>query len=100
MENMFAQPETTQADEGQSTQPQWKPVTVGEDEKVIDEAFVIRETRYGLFTAYLLSGRPMSTGGTYDAALVMTRWTLQCEQEGWPEGSVRVVGSAIVGGKL
>ena len=25
---------------------------------------------------------------------------LKCEQEGWPEGSVRVVGSGVVSGKL
>ena len=45
-------------------------------------------------------GRRMLSGGTKEAAVSMTRWHLKCEQEGWPEGSVRVVGTAYVGGKL
>jgi len=46
------------------------------------------------------TGNDFLTGGTYDAVLTMSRWHLKCEQEGWPEGSVRVVGRAIVDGKL
>ena len=67
----------------------------------IDDAFYIRETRYGLFTSVRKdTGNDFLTGGTYDAVLTMSRWHLKCEQEGRPEGSVRVVGRAVVDGKL
>jgi hypothetical protein len=46
------------------------------------------------------NGRKMLTGLGEDNVVTMTRWHLQCEQEGWPEGSVRVVNSGTVGGKL
>ena len=45
-------------------------------------------------------GRKMLTGLYEDNVIDMTRWHLKCEQEGWPEGSVRVVNSGVVGGKL
>ena len=42
----------------------------------------------------------MITGLDKDVVISMTRWHLKCEQEGWPEGSVRVVSDGIVGGNL
>ena len=33
----------------------------------------------------------MLTGLHKDNVIMMTRWHLKCEQEGWPEGSVRVL---------
>ena len=45
-------------------------------------------------------GRKMLTGGTREGVISMTHWHLKCEQEGTLEDYTRVVGSAIVGGKL
>jgi len=73
---------------------------VPDNAEIIDETFYVWETRFGLFTTMTTEGRPMLTGGTKQGVISMTRWHLKCEQDGWPEGSVRVVGSAEVGGKL
>lgn len=70
------------------------------DEELIDDLFVVRKTRYGLYSTTCKDGRTMLTGLDRDGVIMMTRWHLQCEQEGWPEGSVRVVNSGVVGGKL
>ena len=70
------------------------------DEVLIDDVFVIRETRYGLFTSTTKDGRAMLTGADRDNVEIMTRWHLKCEQEGWPEGSVSKARSATVSGKL
>ena len=70
------------------------------DEKLIDDVFVIRETRYGLFTSTTKEGRAVLTGADRDNVELMTRWHLKCEQEGWPEGSVSVGKSSSVGVKL
>ena len=75
-------------------------VVVPEGAELIDDVFYIWETRFGLYSTMTKQGRQMLTGGTKDGVISMTRWHLKCEQEGWPEGSVRVVGSAVVGGKL
>ena len=67
----------------------------------IDDAFYIYKTRFGLFTSVRKdTGKDFLTGGTYEAVLTMSRWHLKCEQEGTLELYSRVVGSAIVGGKL
>jgi len=66
----------------------------------IDDTFRVWETRFGLWSSETKQGRKMLTGGTKEAVVSMTRWHLKCEQEGWPEGSVRVINNGIVGGKL
>ena len=67
----------------------------------IDDAFYIYKTRFGLFTSVRKdTGKDFLTGGTYEGVLTMSRWHLKCEQEGTLELYSRVVGSAIVGGKL
>ena len=70
------------------------------NETLIDEAFYVWETRYGLWTTETKEGRGMMTGATRDAVVVMTRWHLKCEQDGTLEQYTRVVGDAFVGGKL
>ena len=45
-------------------------------------------------------GRKMLTGATREGVITMTHWHLKCEQDGTLEDYTRVVGSAIVGGKL
>jgi|TARA_Y100000022_G_scaffold4560_1_gene3711 hypothetical protein len=67
----------------------------------IDDAFYIYKTRFGLFTSVRKdTGKDFLTGGTYEGVLTMSRWHLKCEQEGTLDLYSRVVGSAIVGGKL
>ena len=66
----------------------------------IDDCFRVWETRYGLWSSQTKQGRKMLTGLDRENVIMMTRWHLKCEQEGWPEGSVRVVNSGVVGGKL
>ena len=66
----------------------------------IDDCFRIWETRYGLWSSETKQGRKMLTGLEKESVIMMTRWHLKCEQEGWPEGSVRVINSGVVGGKL
>jgi hypothetical protein len=57
----------------------------------IDDCFRVWETRFGLWQSETKDGRRMLTGAFKDNVILMTRWHLKCEQEGWPEGSVRVV---------
>jgi hypothetical protein len=77
-----------------------KPLELLEGEVLIDDVFVVRETRYGLFTSTTKEGRVMLTGADRDNVEMMTRWHLKCEQEGWPEGSVSKARSSTVSGKL
>ena len=57
----------------------------------IDDCFRVWETRFGLWQSETKQGRKMLTGLHRDNVVMMTRWHLKCEQEGWPEGSVRVL---------
>ena len=66
----------------------------------IDDCFRVYETRFGLWSTETKQGRKMLTGLDKENVIMMTRWHLKCEQEGWPEGSVRVINSGVVGGKL
>ena len=56
----------------------------------IDDCFRVWETRYGCWQSETKEGRRMLTGLHKENVILMTRWHLKCEQEGWPEGSVRV----------
>tara|TARA_X000001036_G_scaffold210397_1_gene197664 strand:- start:32 stop:283 length:252 start_codon:yes stop_codon:yes gene_type:complete len=75
-------------------------VIVPEGAELIDECFYVWETRYGLYSTMTKQGRQMMTGATKDGVTIMTRWHLKCEQEGWPEGSVKVIHGASMGVKL
>ena len=68
--------------------------------ELIDEVFYVWETRYGLFTTMTKEGRMMLTGAFKDNVIIMTRWHLQCEQDGTLEQYTRVVGGASVGDDL
>ena len=68
--------------------------------KWIDDCFRVWETRYGLWSTETKQGRKMLTSLTREAVVSMTRWHLKCEQDGTLEQYTRVVGSAIVDGKL
>ena len=71
-----------------------------DDAELIDDVFYIWKTRFGLHSTMTKQGRKMLTGLKREDVINMTHWHLKCEQEGWPEGSVRVVGLGIVEGKL
>ena len=76
--------------------------TLGEDEKVYDDAFVVRKSRFGLYTAIGLDGRKWVTALAEEACVYGTRFNLKAEVDGtlWTGDNVSVIGSAIVGGKL
>ena len=73
-----------------------------EGEKVYDDEFVVRKTRFGLYQAFGLDGRKWVTGLTEEAVVFGTRFNLKAEIDGtlWDGPNVRRMGSAIVGGKL
>ena len=75
---------------------------IPEDVVWYDDAFYIKETRFGLFTSILKNplGQHFITGATHEGVLTMSRWHLKCAQEGSLEDYTRVVNSGVVGGKL
>lgn len=82
------------------TQSNQKTVDIPEGAELFDDCFYVWETRFGLFSSMTTEGRQMMTGATKDGVTIMTRWHLKCEQEGWPEGSVKVIHGASMGVKL
>tara|TARA_B100000900_G_C20471006_1_gene671379 strand:- start:69 stop:347 length:279 start_codon:yes stop_codon:yes gene_type:complete len=76
---------------------------IPEDVVWIDDAFYIKETRFGLFTSVLkepILGANFLTGGTREGVLKITRWHLKCLQDGTLDQYTRVVNSGFVSGKL
>ena len=66
----------------------------------IDDAFYVERNRFGLFTSVKKNGDKFLTGLTREAVVEMSRWHLKCEQEGTLDQFTRVVGKAVVDGKL
>lgn len=77
-----------------------KEIIVPEGAELIDDVFYVWETRYGLYSSMTKQGRKMITGLHKDNVTLMTRWHLQCEQDGTLDQYTRVVGSATMGVKL
>ena len=75
---------------------------IPEDVEWIDDAFYIKETRFGLFTSILKDplGQHFITGATKDGVITMSRWHLMCLQDGSLQDHSRVINSGVVGGKL
>jgi len=71
-----------------------------DDAELIDDVFYVWETRFGLHSTMTKQGRKMLTGLYREDVIKMTHWHLKCEQEGTLDQYSKVVGSAIVGGKL
>jgi hypothetical protein len=71
-------------------------------EKVYDDAFVVRKTRYGLYNSIGTDGRKWVTALTEKACVYGTRFNLKAEIDGtlWTGDNVRRLGEATVGGKL
>ena len=68
---------------------------------IYDEAFEVKESRYGLFISYRLDGTPMITGLTEIAVVESTRFNLKAEIDGtlWTENITKIQ-SEITGTKL
>lgn len=96
MDNMFEK-----QDDGFAPTPEFV-FKLEEGEKVYDDAFVVRQTRYGLYNAIGLDGRKWVTALTEEACVYGTRFNLKAEIDGtlWTGDNVRRLGKAVVGGKL
>ena len=75
-------------------------IQVPENAELIDEAFYVWRTRFGLHSTMTVKGRKMLTGLRKQDVIIMTRWHLKCEQEGTLDDYSRVIGDATVSGKL
>jgi hypothetical protein len=75
-------------------------IVVPKGAELIDDVFYVWETRYGMYSSMTKQGRKMITGLHKDNVTLMTRWHLQCEQDGTLDQYTRVVGSATMGVKL
>ena len=75
-------------------------IEIPEGSELIDEAFYVWKTRFGLHSTMTVKGRKMLTGLHKKDVIEMTRWHLKCEIDGTLDDYSRVIGSAIVGGKL
>jgi|TARA_B100002019_G_C21179477_1_gene552867 hypothetical protein len=75
-------------------------IIIPEGAVLIDEAFYVWKTRYGLHSTMTVQGRKMLTGLKKEDVVEMTRWHLKCEIDGTLEEHTRVIGDAYVGGKL
>lgn len=94
METMFDQKE-----DGFAPTPE-QVFQVEEGEKVYDDAFVVRKSRFGLYSSIGVDGRKWTTGLTEEAVVYGTRYNLKAEIDGTLWTDVKVIGSAVVGGKL
>lgn len=96
MENLFSEKK-----DGFREVPEEK-FELRDDDTIIDEAFVVRTTRFGLYHSIGLDGRKWVTGLTKEAVIFGTRFNLKAEIDGtlWTGPNVRVLGKAVVGGKL
>ena len=75
-------------------------IVVPKGAELVDDVFYVWGTRYGLYSSMTKQGRKMITGLHKDNVTLMTRWHLQCEQDGTLDQYTRVVGSATMGVKL
>tara|TARA_Y100000289_G_scaffold32326_1_gene31997 strand:- start:170 stop:466 length:297 start_codon:yes stop_codon:yes gene_type:complete len=75
---------------------------IPENVEWIDDAFYVKETRFGLYVSILKNplGAHFLTGATKDGIIKMTRWHLMSLQEGTLDQYTRVVNDGFVGGKL
>ena len=75
---------------------------IPEDVEWIDDAFYVKETRFGLYTSILKEplGQHFITGATKDGVTKVTRWHLMCLQDDSLQDYTRVINSGVVGGKL
>ena len=82
MEGLFPQSEKPKTEESTEQSPSNTKLELMENEVVYDDAFVVRESRFGLFNSIDLNGRGWVTSPTLEAAILWTRDHLKREQEG------------------
>jgi len=75
---------------------------IPEDVEWSDDAFYIKETRFGMHTSILKEplGQHFITGLDYQTVLEITRWHLKSIQDGSLDDHSTVLNSGVVGGKL
>jgi len=76
---------------------------IPEDVEWIDDAFYVIKTRFGLYTSVLkepILGAHFITGATEESVIRISRWHLQCLQDGTLDDYTKVVNDGFVGGKL
>lgn len=67
--------------------------------ELIDDAFYVQKTKYGLWHSYDKDDKPLITSLSEELCLSATRFYLKGIQEGWSENdTIKYEGS--VGGKL
>jgi len=67
---------------------------------IYDDAFELKKTRMGLYISYKLDGTEMITGLTEEDVVFGTRYNLKAEIDGTLWENVKVIGEAVVAGKL
>jgi hypothetical protein len=74
---------------------------IPQDVEWIDDAFYVKKTRFGLYTSVLKEplGANFITGATKEGVVTISRWHLQCLQDGTLEVYTRVTNS-VMGVKL
>ena len=72
---------------------------IPENVEWIDDAFYIKETRFGLYTSILKEplGQHFITGATKDGVISISRWHLMCLQEGTLDDYTKIINSGVVG---
>lgn len=66
----------------------------------IDDSFYVEQTRFMWKSVRKDTGKDFLFALTKEAVTDMTRWHLQCEQDGTLDQYTRVVNDGFVGGKL
>ena len=66
----------------------------------IDECFRVEQKRGGTWESFDKNGKGIVTGLSKEVVVRMTRWHLQCLQDGTLDQHSRVVNDGVVGGKL
>ena len=75
---------------------------IPENVEWIDDAFYVKETRFGLYTSILKNplGQHFITGATKNGVITISRWHLMCIQDNSLQDYTRVINSGFVEGKL
>jgi len=67
------------------------------ENQLIDDAFYVKQKKYGLWDSYDKEGNGIITSLTEEECVRATRWYLKAKQEGFEETQTY---DSVVGGKL
>tara|TARA_R100000005_G_C4808182_1_gene96056 strand:- start:165 stop:386 length:222 start_codon:yes stop_codon:yes gene_type:complete len=73
---------------------------MNEERELIDDCFYVEKTRFMWKSIRKDTGKDFLFGLEKEDVIKMTRWHLQCEQEGTLHLYTRVINDGVVGGKL